>query len=88
MGIRKYKEWSCATGDSATYFVPAEPGLIGCQVKQKPRRGWIFRGTVATANVSCRENANALMVAVQSPRLDEAPMYPIIQYLRSLLSES
>jgi hypothetical protein len=25
-GIRTYKEWLCATGDSATYFVAVEPG--------------------------------------------------------------
>jgi hypothetical protein len=26
MGIRTYKEWPCAIGDSATYFVAAESG--------------------------------------------------------------
>jgi hypothetical protein len=28
MGIRTYKEWPFATGDSATYFVTAEPEQI------------------------------------------------------------
>jgi hypothetical protein len=27
MGIRTYKEWLCATGDSATYLVAAEVGV-------------------------------------------------------------
>jgi hypothetical protein len=28
MGIRTYKEWPCATGDSTTYFVTIEPEQI------------------------------------------------------------
>jgi hypothetical protein len=37
MGIRTYKEWPCATGDSATYFVAAEVVAVNppCLLSEK-----------------------------------------------------
>ena len=42
MGIRTYKEWPCATGDSATYFVAAEVVAVNppCLSEKIDRQGY------------------------------------------------